>query len=80
MGSSPKLIWSIQITCLLLNLTDPRSVAGNAELGDAVRGLNDLLESRTITVTQADLSWKARLVQKTKGRARECAAAVTLLA
>lgn len=33
MGSSPKLTWSIQITCLLLNLTDPRSVAGNQDPG-----------------------------------------------
>lgn len=29
-GSSSKLIWSIEIT-YLLNLTDPRSVAGNGE-------------------------------------------------
>lgn len=30
-GSSSKLMWSIEIT-YLLNLTDPRSVAGNGDL------------------------------------------------
>lgn len=34
-GSSSKLIWSIEIT-YLLNLTDPRSVAGNGEQGSSL--------------------------------------------